>query len=121
MTLLSPSNNLPKPLQSEINLLRNIVRETLSGYSNDSSLSDKIAVANIIHFSVAAYNRLVSALYYPSQPPQQHLYDWATIRRKMDSLETDLLSVGQPEPIFPLEPYTRMVNADDSDGFEAIF
>lgn len=121
MTILTQTNNLPKPLQSEITLLRNIVRETLTGYSTESSLSDKLVVANIIHFSVAAYNRLVSALYYPSQPPQQHLYDWAVIRKKMDSMDTDPLSLAQTEPIFPLELYTRTINADDSESLEAIF
>lgn len=123
MTILASLTSLPKPLQSEISLLRNIINQTLSGYSAETSLSDKLAVANIIHFSVAAYNRLVSALYYPAHPPITHLYDWASIREKMDGADTtaQILSVSETEPFFPIEPTTRMTNSEQDEPLEAIF
>ena len=121
MTILTSLPSLPKPLQSEISLLRNIVNQTLSGYSAETPLSDKLAVANIIHFSVAAYNRLVSALYYPAHPPITHLYDWASIREKMDCAGTQILPLEAPEPIFPHEPTTKMSNSEQDEPLEAIF
>ena len=121
MTILASLTSLPKPLQSEISLLRNIVNQTLSGYSAETPLSDKLAVANIIHFSVAAYNRLVSALYYPAHPPITHLYDWASIREKMDGTGMQILPLSAPEPFFPLEATTRMTNSDETEPLEAIF
>jgi hypothetical protein len=121
MTLLAPLASLPKPLQSEISLLRNIINQTLSSYSAENPLSDKLAVANIIHFSVAAYNRLVSALYYPAHPPITHLYDWAYIREKMDGTSSQILPVNAPEHLFPLEPFTDMTNSEEAEPLEAIF
>ena len=123
MTILTTLTSLPKPLQSEISLLRNIINQTLSGYSAETPLSDKLAVANIIHFSVAAYNRLVSALYYPAHPPITHLYDWASIREKMDGTDiaSKILPVSESEPLFSIEPITRTTNSELDGPLEAIF
>ncbi|MHB8135060.1 MAG: hypothetical protein ACYDH1_12655 [Anaerolineaceae bacterium] len=112
---LTPVSSLPQSLQSELTLLRNIVNQTLTDYSSETPLSDKLAIANIIHFSVAAYNRMVSALYYPSHPPIQHLYDWAAIREKMDGAIDQKYIYAEPEPIFPLEPYTQPGKSDEFD------
>jgi hypothetical protein len=123
MTVLSPLTSLPKPLQSEISLLRNIVNQTLSNYSAETPLSDKLVVANIIHFSVAAYNRLVSALYFPAHPPITHLYDWAVILEKMDGTGATALILPDcvPEQIVPPEKTSGMTNSDETEQLEAIF
>lgn len=123
MAILTTLPGLPGPLQSEISLLRDIVNQTLSGYSAETPLSDKLAVANIIHFSVAAYNRLVSALYYPASPPISHLYDWASISEKLDGTGSaaDALPVNAAELIFPHESVTGLTDSEYADRYEVIF
>jgi hypothetical protein len=107
-------------MQSEINLLRKIISRTLQDYKPEAPLSDKLVISNILHFSVAAYNRMVSALYHPALPPLNHLYDWASILDKMGAGNEKRFSYAEPEPVFPPEQDTGLPESENRDS-EALF